>query len=87
MGSSDLTIALGHEHGARGQAAAEKSGIEYRVFDSICGLARLDRLMQTLSEVSGMPMPPQYERQRKVLVDAMRDAHLLFRRQEDLYCP
>jgi len=34
--------------------------------------------MQTLEKVSGKTMPSRYERQRKVLVDGMRDAHIFF---------
>lgn len=34
--------------------------------------------MKILSKVSGKPIPSRYERQRKVLVDAMRDAHIFF---------
>jgi nitrogenase molybdenum-iron protein alpha/beta subunit len=55
-----------------------KFGIEYRVFDSSAGLADADGLMQTLASVSGKPVPSRYERQRKVLADAMRDAHFYF---------
>jgi nitrogenase molybdenum-iron protein alpha/beta subunit len=48
------------------------------VLDSITGLAGSDQLMETLVEVSGKPLHSRYDRQRKVLVDAMRDAHFYF---------
>jgi nitrogenase molybdenum-cofactor synthesis protein NifE len=78
MGSSDFTIALGTSMGRAAKLLQQKFGTRYRVFESIAGLADSDLIMQTLSEVSGRPLPAKYERQRKVLVDSMRDAHFYF---------
>jgi nitrogenase molybdenum-iron protein alpha/beta subunit len=55
-----------------------KSGIDYRGFVSIAALSNTDKLMELLSRVSGNPVPLKYERQRRILVDAMRDAHFYF---------
>jgi nitrogenase molybdenum-cofactor synthesis protein NifE len=78
MGSSDFTIALGTSMGRAAKLLQQKFGIGYRMFDGSAGLADSDLLMQTLAEVSGRPLPAKYERQRKVLVDSMRDAHFYF---------
>ncbi len=78
MGSSDFTIALGTSMGPAARLLQQKFGIEYRVFDGCSGLAATDGLMETLGRISGKPLPPRYERQRRVLVDAMRDAHFYF---------
>jgi len=53
-------------------------GVEYRVIEGLCGLQDTDRLMTILSEVSGRPMHRRYDRQRRVLVDGMRDAHVFY---------
>jgi len=78
MGSSDFTIGLGMSMEPAAKLLQQKFGIGYRMFDSIAGLADSDLLIQTLAEVSGSPLPSRCERQRKVLVDAMRDAHFYF---------
>ena len=78
MGSSDFTIALGTSMGPAARLFQQKFGIEYRVFDGCAGLAATDGLMEILGRISGKPLPPRYERQRRVLVDAMRDAHFYF---------
>ncbi len=78
MADASFTIGLGMSMEPAAKLLNRKFGIEYRVFDSIAGLADPDGLMQTLSKVSGNPLPSRYERQRKVLVDTMRDAHFFF---------
>jgi nitrogenase molybdenum-iron protein alpha/beta subunit len=78
MADASFTISLGMSMEPAAKLLNRKFGIEYRVFDSIAGLADSDDLMQTLAKVSGNPMPSRYERQRKVLVDTMRDAHIFF---------
>jgi nitrogenase molybdenum-cofactor synthesis protein NifE len=78
MADASFTIGLGLSIEPAAKLLNRKFGIEYRVFDSIAGLADSDGLMQTLSKASGNPIPSRYERQRKILVDAMRDAHFFF---------
>jgi nitrogenase molybdenum-cofactor synthesis protein NifE len=78
MGGSNLTIALGSSMGPAARLLQRKFGIEYRVFDSIAGLVDSDDFMRTLAVVSGKSVPSKFERQRRVLVDAMRDAHFYF---------
>jgi nitrogenase molybdenum-cofactor synthesis protein NifE len=78
MGSSVFTIALGTSMGPAARLLQQKFGIEYRVFDGCAGLAATDGLMELLGRIGNKPLPPRYERQRRVLVDAMRDAHFFF---------
>jgi nitrogenase molybdenum-cofactor synthesis protein NifE len=78
MGSSDFTIAIGMSMEPAAQVLKERFGIEYRIFKSIAGANDTDLFIETLSLLSGSPLPPHYRRQRRVLVDAMRDAHFFF---------
>ncbi len=78
MGQSDLTIALGMSMEPAARLLQQKFGIGYRVFESVAGLADSDRLLETLSALSGKPVPARQERQRRILQDAMRDAHFFF---------
>jgi nitrogenase molybdenum-cofactor synthesis protein NifE len=78
MASASLTLGLGMSMEPAAMLLQQKFGIGYRMFESMAGLADSDLLMQSLAEVSGRPVPAKYERQRKVLVDVMRDAHFYF---------
>jgi nitrogenase molybdenum-cofactor synthesis protein NifE len=78
MGQSVMTIALGMSMEPAAKLLQQKFGMEYRVFESVAGLADADHLMQTLSAVSGRPVPTRQERRRRVLQDTMRDAHFFF---------
>ncbi len=78
MANASFTIGLGMSMEPAAKLLRKKFGMEYRMFDSIAGLAGSEHLMRTLSEVSGTAVPGKYERQRKVLSDAMRDAHFFF---------
>jgi nitrogenase molybdenum-cofactor synthesis protein NifE len=78
MARAAYTIALGTSMESAAKLLQKKFNINYRVFDGVAGLAGSDLFIQTLAEVSGRPIPSRYERQRRVLVDAMRDAHFYF---------
>jgi nitrogenase molybdenum-cofactor synthesis protein NifE len=78
MGYSAFTIAIGLHMEPPAKYLGERFGIEYKVFESISGLKDVDMLMETLSMLSGNPLPPRYERQRRILIDGMRDAHFYF---------
>ena len=78
MGGSAYTIAVGMSMERAAQLLKQKHGIAYQVFESAAGLAASDALLQALSRIGGKPVPRKYERQRAVLVDAMRDAHAFF---------
>lgn len=78
MAGASFTICLGMSLEPAAKLLKRKFGVEYRVFDSCAGLADSDGLMQTLATLSGKFVPVKYDRQRKILVDAMRDAHFHF---------
>jgi nitrogenase molybdenum-cofactor synthesis protein NifE len=78
MGGSDFTIALGRSMEPAAKLLQQKFGIEYRVFDGIAGLADTDLLVLTLARISNRPVPARYERQRRALVDGMRDAQVYY---------
>ncbi|MGC2064468.1 MAG: nitrogenase iron-molybdenum cofactor biosynthesis protein NifE [Thermodesulfovibrionales bacterium] len=75
MGSSDFTIAIGTSMEAPAMILKERFGIEYRVFESLAGVAEMDAFMEVLGMLSGRNPHPKYERQRRILIDGMRDAH------------
>ena len=78
MGGSRFTIAIGLSMKKAAMKLEEMFGIEYRVFDGLAGLEDTDGFMETLAALSGKTIPDRYRRQRRVLVDGMRDAHLLY---------
>ena len=78
MGSSEFTIAIGASMEEPARLLMNRFGIEYTVFDSISGLEGSDELMALLSHLGGKGISPKYERQKRVLIDAMRDAHFYY---------
>ncbi len=78
MGKSEFTIAIGASMEQPARRLKERSGIEYKVFEGLAGLRDTDIFMETLSMLSGKPLPSKYERQRRILEDGMRDAHFYF---------
>jgi nitrogenase molybdenum-iron protein NifN len=75
MGNAGWTIAIGAQMRAAAEAMQKKTGLPYRLFERLCGLAANDELMAFLTEISGRPAPMKYRRQRGQLVDAMLDGH------------
>ncbi|MBI5409134.1 MAG: nitrogenase iron-molybdenum cofactor biosynthesis protein NifN [Nitrospirae bacterium] len=78
MSQSAFTLAIGASMESPAKLLNEKLGIEYSVIESLSGLNDTDVFMQTLSFLSGNPVPAKYERQRRILLDGMRDAHFYF---------
>ena len=75
MGRSEHTLALGMSMEQPARLIQEKTGVPYTVLPVCAGLAGTDRLLRLLSEISGKPVPLKFDRQRRILVDAMRDVH------------
>jgi nitrogenase molybdenum-iron protein NifN len=75
MGYAGWTIAIGAQMRRAAEALKAKTGVPYRLFDRLSGLAPNDEFIMFLSEISGRPVPNKYRRQRGQLVDAMLDAH------------
>lgn len=78
ISGSAATIVIGKSLEPAAKLLKQKFGTEYRLCESVAGLADSDRLMETLSRLSGKPVPAKLARQRQVLVDGMRDAHFSF---------
>jgi nitrogenase molybdenum-iron protein alpha/beta subunit len=78
MRNAGFTIAIGASMENSAKVLKDICGIEYKVLDSVSGLRSTDLLMETLSLLSGKPIPSKYERQRRILVDSMRDAHFYY---------
>ncbi|HET6515508.1 MAG TPA: nitrogenase iron-molybdenum cofactor biosynthesis protein NifE [Thermodesulfovibrionales bacterium] len=78
VGSSEFTIGIGMSMEPAAQLLKERFGIEYRVCEGISGIKDTDIFLETLGLLSGRPVPLRYERQRRILVDAMGDCHGVF---------
>ncbi len=78
LGGSCMTLALGEQMRSAAIELEMRAGVPYRVFDRVTGLAASDRLVQTLSEISGIAVPARLRRQRSQLLDAMLDGHFHF---------
>jgi nitrogenase molybdenum-iron protein NifN len=75
MGASVATIAVGEQMRPCAQRLTERTGVPHVVFDRLLGLAANDGLLSWLAELSGVPVPSKWRRQRSQLQDAMLDAH------------
>jgi nitrogenase molybdenum-iron protein NifN len=78
MGRSAWTIAIGEQMRGAAQALEARTGVPFRLFDRLTGLASCDALIGFLAEISGRPVPARLRRQRSQLVDAMLDGHFFF---------
>ena len=83
MSKSEFTIAIGASMETSAKKLKDRFNkdrfnIEYKALESIAGLRDTDMLMETLSMLSGKPIPQKYERQRRILIDGMRDAHFYY---------
>lgn len=78
MGASIITLAIGEQMRGCALELEMCTGVGYEVFDRLTGLEVNDRLLVTLSRISGRPVPLKYRRQRSQLVDAMLDGHFFF---------
>jgi nitrogenase molybdenum-cofactor synthesis protein NifE len=75
VNNSMFTITVGMSMEAPAKYLHETYGIEYTVLGAVAGLKGTDVLMNTLSALSGRAVPRKYTRQRRSLIDGMRDAH------------
>jgi nitrogenase molybdenum-iron protein NifN len=78
MGSACWTVAIGEQMRGAAITLEHHTGIPYKLFGRLTGLAANDELMGFLSEISGVPVPRKYRRQRSQLIDAMMDGHFYF---------
>jgi nitrogenase molybdenum-iron protein alpha/beta subunit len=60
---------------APAEALYKRFGTEYRTFAGLSDLVEIDSFFELLAALSGKPLPDKYERQRRILIDGVRDAH------------
>ena len=75
MSSACWTVAIGEQMRGAAITLEHHTGVPYKLFGRLTGLAPCDELMGFLSEISGVPVPKKYRRQRSQLIDAMLDGH------------
>ncbi len=75
MCDAEFTLAIGMSMESPARKLKERFDIEYRVLESITGLRDTDALMDALFLLSGNSIPSKLVRQRRILMDGMRDAH------------
>ncbi|MGD0098554.1 MAG: nitrogenase iron-molybdenum cofactor biosynthesis protein NifN [Terracidiphilus sp.] len=78
MSSACWTVAIGEQMRGAAITLEHHTGVPYKLFGRLTGLAANDELMGFLSEISGVPVPRKYRRQRSQLIDAMLDGHFYF---------
>lgn len=81
LGYSSFTLAVGQSMKLAAEILQQRFGTEFRLFNSLTGLGAVDSFLQTLSELSGRPIPEQFRHQRQQLQDAILDTHFFFGRK------
>ncbi|MDR3686623.1 MAG: nitrogenase iron-molybdenum cofactor biosynthesis protein NifN [Coriobacteriia bacterium] len=76
LGLAGHTIVIGASLEPAARWLREQFGTPFTVVDAPTGLAGTDALLTQLTLLSGEPAPARLERERRILVDAMRDAHI-----------
>jgi nitrogenase molybdenum-iron protein NifN len=82
IGSSVYTLALGESMRSAAEALQAQFNIPYEVFPSLSSLDAIDSFLEGLADLSGLPVPEKYRRQRAQLQDAMLDTHFFFGRKQ-----
>jgi len=77
-GRSVATIYVGDSLARAALKYRERFNMPVYGFSSLSGLAETDLFMETLSHISGMPIPDKHRRWRSRLMDAMVDSHYQF---------
>jgi nitrogenase molybdenum-cofactor synthesis protein NifE len=81
-GRSVATLYVGDSLARAARRLEEAHGVPALGFRSATGLAEVDRLVATLSAISGRPAPESLRRWRSRLMDAMVDSHYQFGRKK-----
>ncbi len=77
-GRSVATLFVGDSLAKSALKLKEKFAVPAYGFTSLTGLSETDRFMETLSAISGRPIPEKHRRWRSRLMDAMVDSHYQF---------
>lgn len=80
MGASAMTLAVGEQMRGAAEALWRRTGVAYRLFDHVTGLAATDAFVAALMEAGGEP-GARLKHERSRLVDAMLDGHFPFDRK------
>jgi len=75
MGESIATLVVGRSLERAADLLRDRTGVPDYRFDHLMGLDSCDAFTQTLTQLSGQPVPTQIERHRAQLQDAMVDTH------------
>lgn len=78
MGASELTVVVGLSTVPAAEVLKECCGIPFKAFESLTGRTSTDRFFAFLQEFSGRSLPVRLVRERRILVDGMRDAQFAF---------
>lgn len=73
-----FSIVIGASLEPAAELLAKRYGMGYRVFRGAADISEVDSLLEILSVLGNRPIPARYERERRMLVDGMRDAHYYF---------
>lgn len=77
LGEARATLVIGASMSKAADLLQQRTGVPDFRFAGLMGLAACDALTHTLSHLSGREVPPQVERWRAQLLDAMVDGHFL----------
>jgi nitrogenase molybdenum-cofactor synthesis protein NifE len=77
-GRSVATLYVGDSLSKAALILKQNFAISAYGFTSLTGLTETDRFMETLSAISGRPIPEKQRRWRSRLMDAMVDSHYQF---------
>jgi len=77
LGDACATLVIGPSLNRAADLLLARCGVPDFRFDHLLGLAACDRFTQTLSDISGRPVPDRIDRQRAQLQDAMVDTHFM----------
>ncbi len=77
-GRSVATLFFGDSLYEAAELMRERFGIPAYGFTSVTGMTETDLWMETLSAISGKPVPEKFRRWRSRLMDAMVDSHYQF---------
>ena len=78
MGASVATLVVGEQMRACAEEMERMTGVPNVMFERLTGLAANDRLLATMAQLSGVPIPARQRRLRSQLQDAMLDGHFFF---------
>mgnify|MGYP001805966465 CR=1 FL=1 len=77
LGDALATIVIGNSMNITADLLRERTGVPDYRFAHLMGLAAVDALILTLTELAAVPVPAKIERQRAQLQDAMLDSHFM----------